>query len=136
MLGGDISSIYTMRPEFGGADANQFRLFTARLRNARRNVEDGLHRAATEAAALKHDRLIHPIQENDYRNVPRWQGSQAEKLLKADIASGKHEHMKPSALYQTQEEYQKYPLDVFRGHIYQEQKLRKFLNQYGSRNNH
>jgi hypothetical protein len=133
--GGDIAAIYNTRPQFGGDDANRFRLFAARLRNARKNVEDGQLRAASEAAALRHDRDLYPIRDVDDRNLPRWQGSQAQQLLKAYVSNGKHERMKPSALYITQDAYQIYSLDVFRGHIYQEQKLRKFLNQYGSRSN-
>jgi hypothetical protein len=135
MRGGDVAAIYNLRTEFGGNDPDEFRKFPLRLRAARKHVEEGMERAASEAKALDHDRQIYKESEFNQRNEPRWQGSQAEQLLKADISSGKHNGMKPSILYKTQQEYQKFPLHIFRGHIYQEEKLIKFLSQYGSRNN-
>jgi hypothetical protein len=48
----------------------------------------------------------------------------------------KHKQMKPELLYNACKEYYKnYPLKVFREHIYQEEKRRKFLAQYGSHKN-
>ena len=41
-------------------------------------------------------------------------------LVKLDINEGLHEHLTPSELYQSREEYQEFPLQVFRNHIYQE----------------
>ena len=41
--------------------------------------------------------------------------------------------MTPQELYNSRAVYhQNYPLYVFRGHIYQEVKRRKFVNQYGA----
>jgi hypothetical protein len=60
----------------------------------------------------------------------------AEKLLCQDMGEGKHNRMTPKALHESQNEFHEwYPLAVFRQHIYQETKRRKFLAQYGSRNN-
>ena len=47
----------------------------------------------------------------------------------------KHKTMKPQQLYQSRKEYyDNYPLTVFREHIYQEEKRRKFMAQYASCN--
>jgi hypothetical protein len=52
----------------------------------------------------------------------------AERYLKHDVDRGKHEIMKPKALYNTQIEYQDYPLVVFWKHdILQEVKRHKFV---------
>jgi hypothetical protein len=49
--------------------------------------------------------------------------------------AGEHKKKKPELLYNARKEYyENYPLKVFREHIYQEEKRRKFLAQYGSRN--
>jgi hypothetical protein len=133
ITGGDVKAIYAMRTEFGGNDPNQLRLFPSRLKSARKQVQDRLHRAASGAASLQHDRQIYPKHTFNHLNKLRWQGSTAENLLKIDIQRGKHKEMKPIELYQSQEEYQKFPLDVFRGHIHQEVQRIKFVKQYGSR---
>ena len=44
--------------------------------------------------------------------------------------------MTPKQLFESRKEYsENYPLKVFKVHIYQEEKRRKFLAQYGSRGN-
>jgi hypothetical protein len=40
---------------------------------------------------------------------------------------GKHRTMKPSELRQTRQQYQNYPIRVFRGHIEQEERARKYI---------
>jgi hypothetical protein len=45
------------------------------------------------------------------------------------IDNQKHQTLKPQALHSTQKEYQDYPLTVFRKHIHQEVKRRKFIAQ-------
>jgi hypothetical protein len=57
-----------------------------------------------------------------HRGEPRWEGSQAKRLLTCDINNGKHETLMPQALYNTQKEYKDYPLTMFWKHIYQEVK--------------
>lgn len=56
-----------------------------------------------------------------------WPDSAAEKWLGKDIDDGKHTQMKPRELYQSRVEYQDYMLTIFRGHIHQEVKKRKFI---------
>jgi hypothetical protein len=46
--------------------------------------------------------------------------------LKHDVEKGKQDTMKLEALYNSWIEYKDYPLLVFRKHIYQEDKRRKF----------
>ena len=60
----------------------------------------------------------------------RWEGSEAERLLRLDMDEGKHEAMAPRLLYAERREYREFPLHVFRGHIHQEKRTRKFLRQY------
>jgi hypothetical protein len=38
--------------------------------------------------------------------------------------------MAPRLLYAERREYREFPLHVFRGHIHQEKRTRKFLRQY------
>ena len=52
------------------------------------------------------------------RGYPRWDGSDAETLLRHDVEIGKHKVMKPEALWNTKNEYKQFPPKVFRDHIY------------------
>ena len=88
-----------------------------------------------EMAALAHDRKIHPKRAHNDRGEPRWEGSEAERLLQQDVKDGKDKTMKPHDLWFSHEEYQKYPKDVFRGHIYQERRCQKFLHYVKNKNN-
>jgi len=54
-----------------------------------------------------------------FGGYPRWQGSEAEALLKIEIDDGEHMKMKPEELHKTRKEYEDFLLTVFRKHIYQ-----------------
>lgn len=58
-----------------------------------------------------------PVAQKKY---PPWCSSKAEALLKADVDQEKHKSMAPKDLYETNNEYKKFPLVVFRNHIHQE----------------
>ena len=78
--------------------------------------------ANADEAALAHD-LALGIRKNN-KPYPRWQGSEAEGLLKLDIDNGLNQIMRPKALRASRPQYLQFPLDVFRNHIYQETRAR------------
>ena len=120
-------NICSSRPEFAGF---HFKKFPSRLRSARQQAFKKGQRAVNENAAFEHDRLLFPPPTHNQRGEPRWHGSQAESLLKHDVAEKRHETMAPQLLHKTRIEYMDYPLDVFRKHIHQEVRLRKLIFQY------
>jgi hypothetical protein len=124
--------IFSMRPEFGYDDPLNVAKFASRLRSARTQVLNDRCRAASDKALLEHDRTIHPKQPMNYRGEPEWDGSEAQEQLRKDMDEGKHTTMKPLLLYSSHEEYKKFPLAVFRKHIYQETNRRKFLAQHNA----
>jgi hypothetical protein len=125
---------YLKRPEF--AEFGGYVNFPSRLRSARQQIDCMNNRAATDSAGLAHDRRIYPKAAKNHRGEPRWEGSEAERLLRQDMDEGNHKKMKPELLYNTRKEYyENYPLKVFREHIHQEDRRRKFLAQYGSHKN-
>ena len=69
--------------------------------------------------ALQADRLVYPIKDKDIRGEPRWEGSQAQALLKEDVANKIHENMEPKELRQMagREAYQQFSLTKFRKHL-------------------
>ena len=64
------------------------------------------------------------------RGYPHWEGSNAQRQLKADIDNGEHEKLTPYALWadENRSEYRQFPQEVFRWHLYQEIRTRKYHN--------
>jgi hypothetical protein len=104
--------------------------FPARLRATRKKVKQLLQQAASDSDALDHDMILYPERVTNYWGEPRWDGSKAQNLLCDDIAEKKHEAITPFTFFNQHIEYQDFLLDVFRGHIYQEERRQKFLKQY------
>ena len=112
-------------PEFADHTYEQFR---DRLRDARaRGLKDKSH-AISDEAVMEQDGLLYPKRTHNDRGVPRWDGSDAQRLLKQDFNEGNH-LVEPKVLHQSREEYKKFPLQVFRGHIDQEKRLRKWFSE-------
>ena len=129
----DAREVYLQRPEFADFEYNHFR---DRLRYLRNQIKEKKNRATLAITALARDRQIYPKASHNHRGEPRWEGSEAERLLRLDMDDGKDKSMKPIGLYQSRKEYnENYPLDVFRKHIDQEQRRRKMLAYYATKNN-
>ena len=87
-----------------------------------------MDRAAEDLQFFQHDRAIFPPPEFDTKGLPVWKGSQAQKKLRKcleEIASGKTDYQKPRLLRKDHDEFQVYPLEIFRKKIYQEIKFSK-----------
>jgi hypothetical protein len=120
-------SFCVVRPEFAGFQSHKF---PPRLRSMRHQVQSSSQRSSVENAAFLRDRELFPFNAVTNRNLPRWEGSPAEKHLKADITAKIHERMKPEDLRETRPEYLEFSLTVFRKHIHQEKRLKKYIAQY------
>ena len=117
---------YMQRPEYVESDP-EYKRWTRRLRDLRESVREKNDRAASDSAALAHDRRIHPKPAFNHRGEPPWEGSDAERFLCEDMDAGKHNTMTPKELHASRKEYRdNYPLVVLRQHIYQEERRRKF----------
>ena len=80
-------------------------------------VED-IRLVETELAALY-------ISENNKRGYPHWHKHDAKQLLAEDIKQGRNSSRKPQDFQTDRSEYQQFPLAVFRGHIYQENRKQR-----------
>ena len=135
---------YKRRPEFvvgTKADPTAEKaesLFEDRLKSARNILAAKDARAAEELALLRADRLIHPVPTTNHRGEPHWEGSEAQKLLKKDVAERKHEGMLPAQYYASRPQYKAWGFSAatIKGHVEQEVRLRKFLKQYRGRYGH
>jgi hypothetical protein len=99
--------VYAQRPEFATFEYTQFR---DRLGALRRQIIEKKDRSITDSAALAHDRQIHPDATHNHRGEPRWEGSEAERLLRLDMDEDKHKSMKPKNVFLSRTEYQDFPL--------------------------
>jgi hypothetical protein len=71
--------------------------------------------------AIKKDNRLYPTQPICSHGHPRWDGSTAQRLLKDAIKNGEHTNKKPKELFHSNiAAYGPFGLNVFRGHIYQE----------------
>ena len=111
-----------MRDEYREVEYEKFRKNLNSLRKAyKKNYHD---KAIVDSAAVAHDRLVHPrlpiITNQSGFSYSHWDGLESKNLLKLDIRDGKQDIMVPQKLRETREEYQGFPLEVFRKHIHQE----------------
>jgi hypothetical protein len=124
--------VFQQREQFAEFDYKNFR---SNLSNLRKQIIEKKERAISESAALARDRMIYPRATHNHRGEPRWDGSEAEWQLKKDMDDGKHKTMKPELLYRSREVfYLNYSLTVWRKHIEQEERSRKFLAYVKAKN--
>ena len=127
-----FDQLYKDEPPFQISDFGDITKFKTRLSSLRKIVKQKSERAEEDALALAHDQLIFPEPILDIRGYPNWRKSEARKQLKKDLTEGKHKNRRPMVLWLSHPEYQKFPLTVFRNHIYKE--LRKMKK--GGRKKH
>ncbi|EJK43945.1 hypothetical protein THAOC_37563, partial [Thalassiosira oceanica] len=81
--------------------------------------------AQIDNAIISKELAKFPRKPSTIRGYPYWDTSPAAPLLRQDVKSGKSRELTPKDLRLTRKEYQVYPLDVFRDHIYQERRKQK-----------
>lgn len=102
--------------------------FTRRLASVRDDYKKKLERCEKDQQAHIIAKQNHPTPTYNSRGEPQWNGSVAQKLLKELIAKGEHTGKKPEDIREKKREFKVYSKQVFRDHIYQEQRLLKFNN--------
>lgn len=127
--GGEVLwDYFCLRPEVH--NYGEFNTYFKRRRNdLRKQVKKGRSRSEEDLIAyqwfIKNNPKSTMAANGDY---PEWEGHRAQELLKRDMAAGKHKTMSPKDLRLEEPEYQEFPLDVFRSHIYQEFRTEKWMN--------
>ena len=102
----------------------QYANFFNNFRNLKEVVEKSKGRAVFDEASFENDRHRYPPTTNSLHAYPHWPGSGAEQLLKQDLDENIDELLEPKYFHKYREEYELFPLNVFRAHIYQEQRSR------------
>jgi hypothetical protein len=119
-------NVHEMRLEYKAIPYGRWtsRLYSARLRHRKQQVQ-----AVDHSAALEQARKTHPTKSHNERGEPRWKGSRAAAFLKQDVANGKHIGVSKVQLRESRPEYMEFSRRVFRGHVHQEVKTQKFYSQ-------
>lgn len=127
-----VKEIYQSRPEY---TETEWRLFSGRLKATKKQVSSSTERAKADLAAYANTMQRFPKNESGLTSsgTPRWDGLDAQRLLKQDIDIGKHTTMTANEMYNTRDEYKAFKRTVFSDHITQELKRRKFLATFKKR---
>ena len=109
--------------------------FKRRLASLRKDIQRDNSRADEDLIAFNTFTKNHPkATVAAAGNYPEWEGSDAQKWLKDDMAHGKHHDLLPMKLWDSRDDYILFPLKVFRDHIYQETRTAKYLNNLKKNN--
>jgi len=119
------AAVYNSRPEYMSTRKVKF---SGCLRYMQQQHQKSLASSNKDKIAYDCDRASHAASAVNHRGEPRWDGSLAQAQLCIDMDCNKHETMKPSELWASNEVYHDYSPSVFCKHIHQEKKLRKFYN--------
>ena len=91
--------------------------FVANWRALKKRIETDKDRAVKDDERYEHDTAIYLLA----KDLPwEWHGSDAERLLKVNVAKKRHLKYSPSLLYLKRPEYKKCDYEIFRKHIHQE----------------
>lgn len=120
-----VSEVYAMDDEFKRHPLKQF---AKRLEELRESIGDLVDRAQRDSTAVKQFLEINTpslmdAERFNYDRYPKWQGSEAQRLLRDDLvclARFGVDNVAPRELWEYREVYQDFPLSVFRNHIYKE----------------
>ena len=115
--------------KLGDTPAEARRLFTTRVRTLAEQVGRNQGRRVKDLAAFEIYKKNHPPSTHAKGgSYPQWDFSRAQELLNEAIDAGKHLEMSKQKLWRSQPEFKEFPLQVFRDHVYQEIKTRKYLH--------
>ena len=125
---GDITDAHTYdeihrwHPE---VEATDRKLLSSRVRALQQQISVDKQAADEDNVDLLHDLKLFPTKTHNYRGEPRWEGSDAQKALKFDIANGIHLTMTP-AEFASRKVFKDCAEDIVQQHTHQEVKFQKY----------
>lgn len=107
------AQIYDADPDFRKYKKHRF---VTNAENLKNRIEKCKAAVEFDREALTHDQQLYPKQTMTERGYMRYEGSEVERLLKADVKEGRSKGVRPKVLWLSRPEYIEMPLDVFRSH--------------------
>jgi hypothetical protein len=128
LLSDESSWIHTIaRVEEVHATEPLFQLYP--LKNFKTNFKNLKDSIRQESDAVKFDEMAFSKEKELFPRNPLtksgnlfWDRHDAQRLMAEDVKEGRTLDIKPSALQATRAEYQDFPLDILRGHKYQQER--------------
>ena len=108
--------VFGMRLEY---QEFEFKNFKINLRNLLDFAEKSRDRADDDREAVEHDMMLAAFRQAE------WHGSDAERLLSEDVENHMLDEGAPRIFWLSRPEYQQYPLEKFRKHLYQARRSEK-----------
>jgi hypothetical protein len=121
---------YRLRAEYQLHGYNQFR---ARLNDYRAKMRNKKLKSQAEVDALLQDLQLHEAAQLG-GGAPRWDGSEAQQLLREAVKARTDRLISPRELWLSNTAYQEFEQETFRQHIYQERRRQKFLGWLNTNN--
>lgn len=115
-----IEQLWESHPEFQNYDLEKFKTYNTNMKALTSKKKKQI---TLEEATFHRDMLKLPTKTQTSRGVPFWHTHPASAMLKDHVTNemaGDVNLMEPKYLWKLKEEYQAFPLAVFRKHIYQE----------------
>lgn len=123
---------YSLMAEFITAGV-VYSQFEARLKDHRKQLNEDVIRAAQEADALDHDRLLFPRKDKKTDGKPVFDLHPAKLILRELVKHNNHAGKTPTEIRNMHDEFQAFDLAEFKRRIYQEIRRKKFLNYLNER---
>jgi len=127
-----FGTMYKDNPLFKDFPWNEER-YVDRIQSLRTGIATHYKWAEQDRKAVIEDLKNHPPPPANIRGELRWEGSDAQRLLKQDVDEDRHKDLSPSGLRETRPEYKLFTRKVFTKHIDQEKQDRKEFNDNGKR---
>jgi len=121
----DLKQIFYMDEEITKSGWDRFK---DRFRSLREQLHRESDRAEDDFLAFQNFAANHKASTFTERGYAEWEGSEAQKQLQDDMDADKHKTTRPKDLHESHESYEDFPLEVFRGHISQEERTRKYYH--------
>ena len=122
--------------EFQKYDFGKFTGSSGYISNMKKMTSKRKGKIQEERAAFERDMLIIQMTNDSGRGYPKWNKHPASDLLHEDEKSGRAKELKPKKLWESRQEYQDFPLSVFRKHVYQERMARLAAPFWQHKRNH
>lgn len=114
------AEVHRMRPEYKAVPIDNF---GTNWNKMKLSFLEFRVRARRDEQAFANDRQKHP------KNSDRWDGSEAQKLMKCDIQQGLNNGKKPKEFWLSRDQFQEWDFNKFKSHVWQEQRS-KYMSNY------
>jgi hypothetical protein len=105
-----------------------FSQFEANFEKLRKLIQKKFAAASTDEKDMAAFLQRNPKPTHNHRGEPNWDAHAAKQFLCDDLINGEDADLTAHEFRRTRPEYKEFTLEIFRRHIYQEQRRQRFIN--------